>query len=146
MTKFFIKYVDETTISPKQESISSVFLLAIQGSKILAIKNDRGWETPGGHVEQGETTEEALTREVKEEAGAIFSNAKILAIIESDDQEKYKDKMMLVYTTSDFTLQEFIPSEDAFERETIEVVDFLKRHKGVINFIELISRAQDLVL
>lgn len=146
MTKFFIKYVNETTIPPKQESISSVFLLAIQGSKILAIKNDRGWETPGGHVEEGETSEETLIREVREEAGAIFSNPKLLAIIESDDQEKYKDKVMLVYATNDFTLQEFIPSEDAFERKIVEVKVFLQRHKGVINFNELISRAQDLVL
>ncbi len=122
-----------------------MFLLAIGGSKILTIKNDRGWEVPGGHVENGETPAECLIREVKEEAGAIFTNPRLLAVIESDDQEKYKDKEMLIYVTKDFELVEFIPSEDALEREVIEIKDFLQKHKGVIDFTEIILRAQKLM-
>jgi len=146
MTKYFVKYVDENTVLPKPELISAVFLLAINGSKILAIKNDRGWEVPGGHVEVGETPEECLIREVKEEAGATFADPKLLAVIESSDQDKYKDKAMLIYTTKNFSLGEFVPGEDAFGREVIEVKDFLQRHKGVIDFTEIITRAQKLLL
>lgn len=146
MSEFFVKYVDEGTVLPKQELHSAVFLIALEGTKILAIRNDRGWEVPGGHIEEGETKEEALVREVEEEGGASFSDAKLLAIIESSNQDKYKDKVMLVYATNNFKLGEFTPSEDAFEREVIEIEDFLQKHKGVIDFSELISRAQNLVM
>ena len=81
-------------------------------------------------------------REVQEEACATFKTPRLIAIIESDDQERYKDKIMLVYATNDFELGEFIASEDAFEREVVEVEEFLHRHKGVIDFTKLIARAQ----
>jgi len=144
MTKFFTKYVNKNTVLPQDESISSVFLIALQGSKILAIKNERGWDIPGGHVEKGETPKEALIREVQEEAGVSFSDSKILAIVESDDEEKYKNKAMLVYTTNNFILGEFNISEDAFDREVIEIDDFLQRYKDRFDFTEMIKKAKEL--
>ncbi len=150
---YFIKYTDENTVFPKKELLSAVFLVALDGLRILAIQNERGWEIPGGHIEAGETHEEALVREVAEEAGATFSDAKLLAIIESSNQDIYKDKVMLIYATKNFKLGEFTPSEDAFEREVIEIEEFLNRYKEgtsndvkhIMDFPEIIARAQKLI-
>lgn len=145
MSEFFIKYIDKNTIFPKQENISAVFLICLKDDKILAIRNDRGWDIPGGHIEKGESSEEALIREVNEEAGASFSNQKLFAIVESTNQDIYKDKVMLLYTTDTFVLGEFVPSEDAFDREIIDIEEFLKRYSGRFDFKEIISKAQNLL-
>lgn len=145
VTKIFTKYINENTVLPKNELVSAVFLVALNGSKILAIENERGWDIPGGHVEGKETPEEALIREVEEEAGASFSNAKLFAILGSNNKEKYIDKVMFVYITNNFKLGQFTPSEDAFDRGIIEINDFLLKYKQHFNISELILHARRLL-
>lgn len=74
-----------------------------------------------------------------------MGNSRWPSIISSDNQDKYKNTVMLIYITSKFKLGEFIPSEDAFSREIIGVDEFLKRYVGRLNFNELISKAQNLL-
>ena len=41
-----------------------------KGGRVLFVEHpQRGWEIPGGHLELGETPDEALHRELKEETG-----------------------------------------------------------------------------
>ena len=43
-----------------------------QGGRILFVEHpQRGWEIPGGHLEEHEQPEDALLRELKEETGMI---------------------------------------------------------------------------
>jgi ADP-ribose pyrophosphatase YjhB (NUDIX family) len=48
--------------------------------RILLVRNDRGWEMPGGQVEVGEAPREALRREVKEEAGCDIEVGRLFGV------------------------------------------------------------------
>ena len=61
----------------KQISQISAYCLDDQG-RVLIIKNKHGWGLPGGHPEAGETIEETLRREIKEEAAATINDDFIL--------------------------------------------------------------------
>jgi ADP-ribose pyrophosphatase YjhB (NUDIX family) len=56
----------------------------IDKGRILIVKqrlsDDRSWSLPGGRVEQGETLEEAILREIKEETGLDANIIKLLYV------------------------------------------------------------------
>lgn len=63
--------------------------ILIENGKILLVKQnvtpDRKWSLPGGRVEQGETLEEAIVREIEEETGLTTKVNKLLYICDKPD-------------------------------------------------------------
>ena len=56
-----------------------VVVVPIKDGKFLMVNNPkRGWEFPGGKVEEGESPYKAALRECYEEAGIIFKNLKFM--------------------------------------------------------------------
>ena len=101
---------------PPIELITSVVTLCFSGSKLLMIKHDeRGWDIPGGHIEHVETLEEALRREVLEEAGATLSECKCFAHFKtqlngpkpSNFKYPYPTSYIICYLSSLASLNEF---------------------------------------
>lgn len=70
---------------PDEEKCSAAFCVAIAADKIVMVREDRGWGMAGGHIDPGETIEQALLRECNEEAGftpvspQLFAYRKITA-------------------------------------------------------------------
>ena len=73
----------------KQKNVEVVAAVIVKDGKILATQRGYGefkgkWEFPGGKIEQGETHEEALVREIKEELNAEIEVIDFLKTIQYD--------------------------------------------------------------
>lgn len=55
------------------DTVMSVKAVLHRNSKVLLLKNKKGWDLPGGHVREGENNLDALMREVFEETGLNIS-------------------------------------------------------------------------
>ena len=84
--------------------IPVVGALILKGGRLLAAKRPAGkhlagkWEFPGGKIERGETPEEALRRELKEEMGIDTRCGRVYAAIPYEYPEK--SVLLLFYAVS----------------------------------------------
>lgn len=101
------------------------------------------WELPGGRVEFGELPEEALVREVREEAGCAIGIQQLLPLVQSPIWERTDDKILQVFVLC--YIAEYLDGEPKssdpkvaeiswFSKEEALKLDLLK---GIREFIEL---------
>ena len=78
-----------TEESEKMKQIEVVAAIIRKGDKIFATQRGYGewkdwWEFPGGKMEEGESPEEALVREIREELSTEISVEELLCTVEYD--------------------------------------------------------------
>ena len=104
--------------------VSAVIALVLdENRKLLVVKNQRGWDFPGGHVEQNETPEAALHREVLEEAYAKIRNPRLF-------MSASLERSMLFYVAEIAELLHFRAEHETTARTLMEPAEFLAAYDG----------------
>ena len=81
--------MDNGTIGDNMKTIRVVAAIIIDDGKVFATQRGYGdfkggWEFPGGKIDVGETPEEALVREIKEELDTVVEVNELLDTVEYD--------------------------------------------------------------
>ncbi len=141
---FTVHPVENKTMLLDVLQVSSASIVILDGRKILWTHHkERGWDIPGGHVEQGESILEALHREVREEVGASIQDPMSVATISSNaTDEKYVGKVMCIFATRSVQLfDDWIPADDIDGRAWLGVDEAMKEYhgdrEGLLKIIEI---------
>lgn len=81
-----------------------VRVLLVRDKNVLLLRHTymRSWFAPGGGVEKGETLEEAIRREAREEVGATLSDLRLLGIYTAFKEGK--SDHVVTFVSEDFTV------------------------------------------
>ncbi len=128
----------------QKTKVSAVFLIGFIDDKIVACRNERGWDIPGGHLNEEEELLDGLRREAEEEAGISFIDAIPYAKSSASNNGKYKDKYMVVFASNSCKLEEFTPKPDALERDLLDVEILIERYHSDKDLLrDLIEKAKE---
>lgn len=124
MTEYIDMEEGEEMGVPKH-TVSAAAIVINDHNEILLIRGPRrGWEMPGGQVEEGESLKAAAIREVKEESGIDIKLTKFCGIFQNVTSSICNALFLAkplggVPTTSPESLEVgFFPIEDALEMVT----------------------------
>ena len=92
-----------------------------------------GWEFPGGKIEQGESPEEALQREIREELDTQISVGRLFATVDYDYPEFHLHMLCYVCRVVAGKLR-LLEAEDAkwLTREELNSVNWLPADRDVV--------------
>ncbi|MGM0866509.1 MAG: NUDIX hydrolase [Bacillota bacterium] len=138
----------QTIYSPPKHIISAATIVQNEKGEILLIKGPRrGWEMPGGQVEEGESLKEAAIREKKEESGIDIEVVKFCGVFQNVSRSICNTLFLAKPvggkpTTSSESLEvAFFPVEEALDmvnwknfRERIEYCLDETKHPFYIDF------------
>ena len=124
------------------KTIRVVAAIIIDDGKVFATQRGYGdfkggWEFPGGKIDVGETPEEALVREIKEELDTVVEVNELLDTVEYDYPNFHlsMDCFICSIKSGDLVLKEH-EAATWLAKENLYSVDWLPADQGLIPQIE----------
>ncbi len=114
------------SLSPPASLTTAALGLIFDKNKLLMTRLvKRGWDIPGGHIEQGETPEETVRREIYEETAVKVKNLNLFAyekfILHGEEPQNYKYpypvSYQLFYLGFVDVVDPFSPDKEALARD-----------------------------
>ena len=128
----------------QRKKIEVVAAIIIDKEKVFATQRGYGefkdgWEFPGGKMEQGETPQQALKREIQEELDTEIEVGELLDTVEYDYPSFHLTMHCFISTikSGDLILKEHEAAK-WLTKETLGSVDWLPADKGLIEKIRKI--------
>lgn len=126
----------------ERKRIEVVAAIILDKGKVFATQRGYGefkdgWEFPGGKMEQGETPQQALKREIKEELDTEIEVGELLETVEYDYPNFHLTMHCFLCTikSGDLVLKEHEAAK-WLTKETLDSVDWLPADKGLIEKIK----------
>lgn len=124
------------------KTIKVVAAIIIQGEKVFATQRGYGefkdgWEFPGGKIEAGETPQEALVREIKEELDIEIEVGELLDVVEYDYPKFHlsMDCFICKIKSGELVLKEHEAAKWLM-KDTLDSVEWLPADQGLIEKIK----------
>ena len=124
------------------KTVRVVEAIIINDGKVFATQRGYGefkdgWEFPGGKIDAGETPEEALVREIKEELDTEVEVKELLETVEYDYPKFHlsMDCFICKIKAGELVLKEHEASQ-WLTKETLDSVEWLPADLGLIEKIE----------
>lgn len=130
----------------KKEEITSVVrraraLIINSKDEILLGYCDGNYQFPGGHLEHGETIEECLKREVKEETGIILNSDYPCILMIKYYNRNWPNDGDITYTEFNYYL---VKTDDKPNYDNLDLDDWEKQHDYRCLYVKL-SELEDLL-
>ena len=119
--------------------VSVAALVTNEEGKILLVNSPwRGWEYPGGLIEPGETFQQALHREVREEAGVEIEITGFVGICKNVEKNIVNIDFVCRYVSGELTTSEESTEVAWFTpQEAMEVITFPLTKKRLQNMLSM---------
>lgn len=124
------------------KEIKVVAAIITHGDKVFATQRGYGefkdgWEFPGGKIELGETPQEALVREIKEELDTEIEVEELFHTVEYDYPNFHlsMDCFICKVKSGDLVLKEHEAAK-WLTKETLDSVDWLPADQGLIEKLQ----------
>lgn len=124
------------------KTVKVVAAIIIDNEKVFATQRGYGefkdgWEFPGGKIEEGETPQEALVREIKEELDTEIEVGELLDTVEYDYPKFHlsMDCFICKIKSGDLVLKEHEAAK-WLAKETLDSVDWLPADLGLVEKIQ----------